>query len=610
MKSFTGPLDNVPETWRERLATLRYVPPLLAMVWETSPIMTACAVFLRVSNAFIPISILWISRSIVNLVVRAITHQQYQHRLIWKLLAIEIALGLASTVLSRLITLLDSLLGDRFTNHVSLKLLSHATSLDLASFEDPDLCDKMERARRQASARLGTLTSLAAMFRQTLTLLSMISVIFLFSPWLLCLLVAGTVPLFLSETKLALLNYSILFRQTPQRRELDYVRYLGTSSYGAKEVKIFGLGNYLSQRLSTLFETFYAENKRMAIRRATEGGLISLAATLSYYGAYAYILTRAISGSLTVGDLAMIAGAFSRANDLTENLVNGMVDVSEQALYIRDLFDYFQTKPSIVSKANAALIPRPIRLGYEFENVSFVYPKSERQVLSNVSFHLRPSEQLALVGENGAGKTTIVKLMARLYDPTEGRILLDGVDLREYSIDDLRRTIGVIFQDYLRYDMLAGENIGLGRIEELGNIQRIKAAAHKSHAASLIDNFPNQYEQMLGRRFEGGVDLSGGQWQKIALARAYMRDAEILILDEPTANLDARAEAEVYQQFVDLSGRKMTVLISHRFSTVRMADRIVVLEQGRIVEEGSHRELLALGRRYAELFDLQAAGYR
>ncbi len=610
MKSFTGPSNNVPGTWRERIATLRYIPPLLAMVWETSPIMTAGAVLLRLSNAFIPISILWISRSIVNLVVRAITHQPYQHRLVWKLLALEIALAVASTALSRSISLLDSLLGDRFTNHVSLKMLSHATSLDLASFEDPGLCDKMERARRQASARLGALTSLAGMFRQILTLLSMISVIVIFSPWLLLLLLAGTVPLFLSETKLALLNYSILFRQTPQRRELDYVRYLGTSSSGAKEIKIFGLGEYLSERLSTLFETFYAENKHLAIRRASEGTLISLIATLSYYGAYAYILARAISGSLTVGDLAMIAGAFSRARDLTENIVSGMVDVSEQALYIRDLFDYFGTKPTIVSVPNARLIPRPIQVGYHFENVSFVYPNSERRVLSNVSFRLRPKERLALVGENGAGKTTVVKLMARLYDPTEGRILLDGVDLRDYSLEDLRATIGVIFQDYLRYDMLASENIGLGRIEELGNTERIKAAARKSLAAALIENFPNGYKQMLGKRFEGGVDLSGGQWQKIALARAYMRDAEILILDEPTANLDARAESEVYQRFVDLSGSKMTVLISHRFSTVRMADRIVVLEEGRIVEEGSHNELLVLGRRYAELFEIQAAGYR
>jgi ATP-binding cassette subfamily B protein len=572
--------------------------------------MTTCSLVVRFLNAFIPVASLWISRSIINLAVLAVTHQQFQHRRLWKLLAIEIALGLSSAVVSRVIMLLDSLLGDRFTNYVSIKLMNHATSLDLASFEDPALCDKLERARRQASARLGTLTLLASMFRQTLTLISMISVIFLFSPWLLLLLLAGTIPLFLSETKLALLNYSMLFRQTPQRRELDYLRYLGTSSHGAKEVKIFGLGNYLSQRLSALFDLFYRENKRLAIRRASEGGLIGLASTGGYYIAYAYILMRAVSGTLTVGDLTMIAGAFSRAGDLTENLVNGAVDVSEQALYIKDILDYLATEPKIVSKANAVPIPRPIRSGYEFENVSFVYPNSEHKVLSNINFQLGPSERLALVGENGAGKTTLVKLMARLYEPTEGRVLLDGIDIREYNVDDLRGAIGVIFQDYLRYDMLASENIGIGRIEEIGNSQRIEAAARKSLAAAIIANLPNQYEQMLGKRFEGGLDLSGGQWQKIALARAYMRDAEILILDEPTSNLDARSESEVYQRFVDLSGGKMTILISHRFSTVRMADRIIVLEQGRIVEEGSHCELLALGQKYAELFELQAAGYR
>ena len=610
MKSFVGPSENIPETWRERFATLRYIAPLLAMVWETSPAMTTFTVLLRFVNAFIPISSLWISRSIVNLVVRAVNHQQFQHLLIWKLLAIEIVLGLTSVVLSRLITVLDSLLGDRFTNYVSVKLMTHANSLDLASFEDPVLSDKLERARRQASARLGTLTSLASMFRQALTLISMISVIILFSPWLLLLLIASTIPLFLSETKLALLNYSILFRQTPQRRELDYIRYLGTSSQGAKEVKIFGLGDYLSQRLSMLFEKFYAENKHLAIRRATEGGLVGLVSTASYYVAYAYILARAVSGSLTVGDLTLIAGAFSRAGDLTDNLVNGAVDVSEQALYIRDLLDYFEARPTVVSRLNAKSIPRPIRSGYEFENVSFVYPESERKVLNNISFRIAASERIALVGENGAGKTTIAKLMARLYDPTEGRILLDGVDLREYNVDDLRRAIGVIFQDYLRYDMLASENIGFGRIEELGNVKRIEIAATKSSAAGIIATLPNQYAQMLGKRFEGGIDLSGGQWQTIALARAYMRDSDVLILDEPTANLDALSESKVYQRFVDFSEGKIAVLISHRFSTVRMADRIIVLEQGHVVEEGSHRGLLALGRKYAELFELQAAGYR
>jgi ATP-binding cassette subfamily B protein len=468
----------------------------------------------------------------------------------------------------------------------------------------------MERARRQTSARLGMLATLAGMAQQSLTLLSMLSAVVLFSPWLLLLLIAATIPVFLGETRFALLNYSILFRYTPERRELDYLRWLGASNYSAKEVKIFGLGGYLAERSRALFERFYAENKHLAVRRAIQGTLINLVPTGAYYSAYAMILVKALAGVLSVGDLTLIVGAFQRARSLMDSLVSSLVGVSEQALYITDLFDYFDTKPSIASPPNALPAPRPIVSGFEFQRVSFAYPGATQNSLSDISFRFDPDERIALVGENGAGKTTLVKLLARLYDPTEGRILLDGVDLREYDVDELRHEIGVIFQDYMRYDMLASENIGFGRIEEVQNEGRIQRSAEKSLAAAVISKLPKSYQQMLGRRFEGGVDLSTGQWQKIALARAYMRDAQILILDEPTASLDARAEFEVYQRFVDLTAGKMAVLISHRFSTVRMADRIFVLEQGRLVEQGSHQQLVALGGRYAELFELQAAGYR
>ena len=460
------------------------------------------------------------------------------------------------------------------------------------------------------TARLGMLATLAGMAQQFLTLLSMLSAVILFSPWLLLLLLAATVPVFLGETRFAMLNYSILYRYTPERRELDYLRWLGASNDSAKEVKIFGLGNYLSDRSRALFDRFYAENKHLALHRAMHGALINLVPTLGYYGAYAFIILRALAGVITIGDLTLIAGAFSRARTIMESLVSGLAGVSEQALFIKDLFDYFETKPSIVSPPAAVPAPRPIKDGFDFQNVSFAYPGATRLSLSDVSFRFEPGERIALVGENGAGKTTLVKLLARLYDPTGGRILLDGVDLREYSVEDLRSEIGVIFQDYMRYDMLVSENIGFGRIEQVEDEHRVARSAEKSLAAQVVDKLPAQYRQMLGRRFEGGVDLSTGQWQKIALARAYMRDAQILILDEPTASLDARAEFEVYQRFVDLTAGKMAVLISHRFSTVRMADRILVLEQGRIEEQGSHRQLLALGRKYAELFELQAAGYR
>jgi ATP-binding cassette subfamily B protein len=580
------------------------------MVWRTSPQLTVWTLALRCLTAFLPLATLWVSKLIIDLVVRTLRHQATDRSLIWKLLIIELLLAVASDTLGRFISLVDSLLGDRFTNYVSLRLMEHASSLDLVSFEDPVFYDKMERARRQATGRLGMLAGLAGMAQQSLTLLSLISAVIFFYPWLLLLLLAATVPVFLGETRFAMLNYSLLFRNTPEKRELDYLRYLGASNQSAKEVKIFGLGRHLSERSRALFERFYAENKQLAIHRAWHGALLNLVPTGAYYVAYALIVLRALSGALSLGSLTLMVGAFSRARSIMDGLVSGLVGISEQALFIKDLFDFFETSPAIRSKPDALLAPRPIRTGFVFENVSFAYPGAKAESLSDVSFSLDAGEKIALVGENGAGKTTLVKLLARLYDPTGGRILLDGVDLRDYSVEDLRNEIGVIFQDYMKYDMLASENIGFGRIEELGDEARIRNSAEKSLAAAVISALPESYRQMLGRRFEGGVDLSMGQWQKISLARAYMRDAQILILDEPTASLDARAEFQVYQRFVELTAGKMAVLISHRFSTVRMADRILVLERGRIAEQGSHRHLVNLGGKYSELFELQAAGYR
>jgi len=424
------------------------------------------------------------------------------------------------------------------------------------------------------------------------------------------MLAAATIPVFLGETRLAMLNYSMLYRYTPERRELDYLRYLGASNESAKEIKIFGIGKYLIDRSKALFERFYAENKQLAVGRAWHGTLLNLVPTSAYYIAYALIILRALSGALSVGDLTLIVGAFSRARSIMESLVSGLVGISEQALFIKDLFEFFETEPGIQSRPHAIPAPRPIRDGFEFSDVSFAYAGSSKNVLDRINFRFYPDEKIALVGENGAGKTTLVKLLARLYDPTAGRILLDGVDLRDYQVEDFRHEIGVIFQDYMRYDALAMENIGFGRVEQADDQDRVVRSAEKSLASGFVKNLPNAYRQMLGRRFKGGVDLSTGQWQKIALARAYMRDAQILILDEPTASLDARAEFEVYQRFVELTAGKMAVLISHRFSTVRMADRILVLEHGRIIEQGSHQQLLSLGGKYSELFELQAAGYR
>jgi ATP-binding cassette subfamily B protein len=614
MSPHTAAAQNRELSWSDRLASLRYVRPLLRMVWETSPPLVLTSVWLRLLRALLPAAMLWVSKLILDAVVGRISRGTGTLETIWKLVALELLLAVASDILGRANTLCDSLLGDRFTNRVSVRLMRHASRLDLASFEDPVFYDKLERARRQTTARLGLLAALLSLGQDLISLISLSGLLIVFSPWLMALLVAAVIPAFLGETHFTTLAYSVLYRWTPQRRLLDYLRLLGASAQSAKEVKIFGLGDYLAERYHRLSDEIYLENKSLAIRRATVGSALNLISTGGYYGAYAVVLLKTLAGGISIGTFTLLTGAFSRSRTYIERLLGGFNDISEQALFLKDLFEFFEMEPTIRSdsRLGTPLIPapRPIRSGFEFRNVGFAYPGSDRLVVSNINFRLEPAEKVALIGENGAGKTTLVKLLARLYDPSEGCILLDGVDLREYDVEDLRREIGVIFQDYLRYDMLARENIGFGKLESLTDHGRVQAAAYKSLAKSVIDRLPNGYDQMVGRRFEGGVDLSGGEWQKFALARAYMRDAQLLILDEPTATLDARAEYEVFQRFADLTRERMAVLISHRFSTVRMADRILVLAGGVIEEHGTHQQLVALGGRYAELFELQAAGYR
>jgi ATP-binding cassette subfamily B protein len=608
MKPLPSRTDGSPLTWSDRFAALKRLPPLFRMVWETNPWLCVCTLCLRLAAGLIPIASLIVAKRIINDVVAAIRGQPIHRPDVWIMIGAAFGLAVAADVLSRMISLIDSLLGDRFTHRLDVMIMQHASSLDLSSFEDPVFYDKMERARQQARARLGMLVSLAGMARQTITLATMMLAVAAFSPWLLVLLAASTVPVFMGETKFAFLNYSLLFRQTPAKRELEYIRYLGASLQSAKEVKIFGLADHLGRRFRRIFESFYEDNRRLAVHRAIHGTVVGIVPSVAFYGAYAYVVLRALGGYLSVGGLSLIVSAFSRSRDIMENLVGQFVDASEQALYLRDLFEFLDARPTLARGTRPA--PRPARHGFEFRNVSFSYPGSGKKVVEGLSFSLAPGEKIALVGENGAGKTTITKLLARLYDPTGGQILLDGVDLRDYDADDLRDEIGVIFQDYMRYDMPVNLNIGFGKVARLEDGARIRASAEKSLAAGVVERLPKRYDQMLGRRFEGGTDLSTGQWQKVALARAYMRDAQILILDEPTASLDARAEFEAYGRFVDLSKGKMAVLISHRFSTVRMADKILVLDEGRLVEMGSHAELVAKGGKYAELFELQAAGYR
>lgn len=576
---------------------------MLRMVWETSPPLVLSGVLLRLLRALLPLATLWVAKLIIDAVVN-------RSGLLWQWVGVELALAILSDILGRANALGDSLLADRFTNRISIRLMRHAAKLDLVSFEDPVFYDKLERARRQTTGRVTLLASLLNVAQDTVSLISLSAGLIVFSPWLLLLLALAVIPSFLGETHFTALAYSVLYKWTPQRRELDYLRMLGASTGSAKEIKIFGLGDYLADRYRSVSDRVFQENKLVAIKRATVGSLLNLISTGGYYGAYVVILMRTVSGELSLGTLTFLTGAFARSRMFIEKILSGFNDVSEQALFLRDLFEFFEMEPRIRSLPGALLAPRPIRVGFEFQNVTFRYAGAERDVLTGVSFRLEPGEKLALIGANGAGKTTLVKLLARLYEPTGGRILLDGVDLREYSVEDLRGEIGVIFQDYMRYDMRIKENIGFGKIEDLDSDNLIHDAARKSQATETINRLPAKFEQIVGRRFEGGVDLSGGEWQKIALARAYMRDAQLLILDEPTATLDARAEYEVFLRFAELTRGRMSVLISHRFSTVRMADRILVLSGGAITEQGTHQDLVNQGGLYAELFELQAAGYR
>ena len=620
------PEDQRPKGWRERLAALRYLPSLLRLVWQTHRGYTATMIGLRLVRSFVPVAALWAAKLIIDQVVLLAKAPGASLTPLWRVVAIELGIVVVGEFLARASALVESLLGDLFSNHISVRLMRHAATLDLAQFEDPEFYDHLERARRQTTARIGLIAMLLSMAQDVLTLATLAAALIVHNPWLLLLLTVAILPSFLGETHFAALSYSLLFRRTPERRELDYLRFVGASDKTAKEVQMFGLAGWLSERYAALSQRYYEENKRLSIQKGVVSALLSLVGTVGYYGAYVTILMGAVAGSITLGTLTFLAAAFSRSRDLIQRLLLSASDIYEQSLYLKDLFVFFEMESAIRSRPGAARVPSPLCTGFVFEDVGFQYPGSERWAIRHVNLGIAPGERIALVGENGAGKTTITKLLARLYDPTEGRILLDGVDLRDYDLTSLRQAIGVIFQDFVRYDMRFDENVGVGEIdgvsEYLAQVRDAEPAdapsppvalvdaADRSLASSLLPRFANGYRQMLGRRFDDGVDLSGGEWQKIALARAYMRSAQLLILDEPTAALDARAEYEVFVRFNQLMAGRMAVVISHRFSTVRMADRIVVLGDGKVIEEGTHQALVARGGLYSELFEMQAAGYR
>ncbi len=601
--------DDSKESIKDQFSALRNLPKFFRLIWGTSKLLTISNLILRIVKALLPLASLYIVKVIIDEVIFLYNNPGEDQQFLWIMVGLELVVAALSEILNRSITLIDSLLGDLFANRTSVDLIRHAVKLDLYQFEDPTFYDKLERARRQTNGRTVLMSQVLSQVQDMITVLSLGAGLVAFNPWLILLLVIAVIPSFLGESHFNQRTYSLTRNWTPERRELDYLRYIGASDVTAKEVKIFNLAGFIATRFRDLSDRYYQANKDIAVKRAFWGTILSLISTLAYYGAYVFIILQTISGTITVGTLTFLSGSFNRMRGMLQSIMNRFSRIVEGALYLKDLFDFFNIKPLMGEEVDAKMVPTPIKEGFVFENVGFKYLNSEKWALRNLSFELKPGEKLALVGENGAGKTTLVKLLARLYDPTEGRILLDGTDLRDYNLEDLRRNIGIIFQDYIRFQIKARENIAIGNIEEGGDLSKIESSAQKSLADYVIEALPEQYEQVLGKRFENAVDLSGGQWQKVALARAYMRDAQLLILDEPTASLDARAEHEVFQRFADLISGKSAVLISHRFSTVRMADKILFLENGRRLEYGTHKELLAKDGKYAELFNLQAQGY-
>jgi len=597
-------------SWQERLTALRNTPPVLKIVWKSGPGVVVFGLVSRLFASLLPLALLWIPKLIVD----EITHPKFAAHVmsprLWWLVASEFGLAVLGGILARAIDYSDSLLADKYTRYVSIQVMKHAAELDLIAYEDPVFYDRLERARVQATDRLGMIQQIGRLIQLVITTTTLSVTIIVYSPWLMLMLIAGVLPAFLGESHFAFLGYAKNFRQTPVRRQLDYLRQVGGSKEAAKELKLFGLSQFLTQRFTKLSDGIYEENVALSRRKLIAGAFLSVIAFAGYYSAYVFVIWRTVTGAYSIGLWYLLSGAILQASSNIQQIFSTVSGIADQALFLTDLLAFFDMRPTIQSKPDALPAPRPIVRGFEFRNVSFRYPGNSRLVLNGLNFHLHPGERVALIGETGEGKTTIVKLITRLYDPTEGQVLLDGVDLREYRLEDLYREIGVIFQDFMRYEMTARENIAVGRIEEIDDLKMLETAARKSLADAVIGRLPGGYDQMLGRRFETGVDISGGEWQKVALARAYLRDAQLLVLDEPTAALDARSEFEVFQRFAELTAGKMALFISHRFSTVRMADRIVVLENGKIAEEGSHEQLARLGGRYKEMFEMQAASYR
>ncbi|WP_286760938.1 ABC transporter ATP-binding protein [Salegentibacter sp. UBA1130] len=597
-------------SFKGSFASLKFVPRFFKEIRKVNPLLFYANVLARTINAILPVVILIVGKLIIDEVVLQIAAEEKDLDRLWLLVAAEFGLAILSDLMSRAISLTDGLLGDQYSIDTSVRIIKKTSELNLDQLEDSEFYDKLERARQQTTGRVGLMSNILTQAEDLVVIFTLLAGVVAFEPWLIILLVVSVVPTIINEIKFSGTSYSLARSWTQERRELDYLRYVGASDVTAKEVKLFGLSDYLANRFKNLSDTYYLMSKKLAKQRAGWGSVFNVIGTGAYYGAYLLIVFRTVAGIFTIGDLTFLSGSFNRLRSKLQGFFTRFTAITESALYLQDYFEFLDLKYSDETSEEKLPLPKKIKKGFEFKNVGFKYPKSEAWVVRNINFELKAGEKLAFVGENGAGKTTLIKLLLRFYEPTEGEILLDDIPVKEYNQSQYQQYFGVIFQDFVKFELTLRENIAMGEIEEIGNQNRIDSAAQKSLANEVISDMPRGYDQQLGKRFKQGKDLSGGQWQKIAIARAYMKDAEVLILDEPTSALDARAETEAFDRFIKLTEGKTAVIISHRFSTVRIADRIMVLKNGAVLEIGTHQELMQNDMLYAELFNLQAQGYQ
>lgn len=589
--------------------SLSYIPRFFKEIWKTNKKLFLVSAFCRIVAALLPVIILWIGKIIIDEIINITTHEITDYRLLWKYVAIEFSLVVLSDLVSRAIALTDGILGDQYNIQTSVQIIHKTNEIDISLLEDSEFYDKLERARTQTMGRVDLMSNVLGQAQTTISIATLIAGLIYFEPYLIILLVLSIIPSFLNEIRFSQQQYSLARSWTSERRELDYLRYIGANDKTAKEIKLFGLTQFVVNRFKNLAVKYFHLNKKLVIKRSSYGFLFNVLGSITYYAAYVFIIYRVLSGVITLGELTFLSGSFNRLMKSLQDFFSRFTRISESALYLKDYFDFIDISSEPKTKEDIPL-PKEIKQGFEFKNVYFAYPESEHQILKNVNFTIKAGEKVAFVGQNGAGKTTLTKLILRFYEPTQGEILLDGININRYNKKEYQAFFGVLFQDFFRYEFTVKENIAIGKIDEIHNFTQIEKAAKLSLAEEVVSELENGYEQQLGKRFVKGQELSGGQWQKIALARAYMKNAEVIILDEPTSALDAKAESEVFERLIHLIKNKTSIIISHRFSTVRQADRIIVLDEGSILEAGTHEELMQNQQLYAELFLLQAEGYQ